>query len=208
MSESHAAFWENDEYGRVQSTGPASRLGSQVRTSPEAQRCWDGTWDDARLRRVRFAEAVWSEATKPAVLPAYVSCHPRVASGRVRFNSRDVTLTGLVELVVPWPQHLARTRAWQRGGQWMDWPADVLAGVTCYREPDENETTRYRYLLSLGRLIFPLSIAWLPAAPDGPDRDLGYAAREAVKAVISAMNMMVTPVIRTLEENPELGREG
>lgn len=207
MTESDSAFWENGEYERAQGPGRVPRLDSQIRRCAGIRRCWDGTWDGARMRRVRFAEAAWSAATEPAAPPAYVSRHARVASGRVRFNSQDSTLTGVVELVMPWPPRLARDRTWQRGGQWASWPTEVRSGATRYREPEENEIVRNRYLLNLGTLIFPLSLAWLPAAPSGPDQDLSVAAREAVSVIIGAMNTMVAPVIGVLEESRGPGQE-
>src|ERR1700731_4428895 len=150
MTAGVTAFWTDDEYDRDQVGDGISRFGDHVRRSRAVQKCWDGTWKGSQLRRVRFAEAAWGTAGEPVMSPGYVCRHPRVVSGRVQFNSWDSTLMGLVDLVVPWPQSLSRTSTWQRGGIWMDWPVDTVTGATYYRTPNEDEMTRYRYLMGFG----------------------------------------------------------
>ncbi len=103
-------------------------------------------------------------------------------------------------MVTPWPQPLASSRAWQHGGTWRDWPGDS-AGALYYREPDEDETARYQYLMASTRLLFPLVTAGLPDAPSGPDGDLAGAARQAVRVLVAAMNAVVAPVIEILERS-------
>jgi hypothetical protein len=197
-----AAFWADEEYDRDQASDGISRYGAYVQRSPAVRECWDGTWDDPQTRRARFAEAAWATATSPVMSPGYIRSHARVLRGRAVFNAWDATLAGVVDLVAPWPRPLAASRAWQGDGSWWrDWPAGSLGGREFYREPGEDETARYRYLMATARLVFPLAAAGLPAAPSGPGDDLTGTAREAVRVLVAAMNSAVAPVIQILERS-------
>jgi len=105
------------------------------------------------------------------------------------------------DLVVPWPHSLASSRDWRRDERWQDWPTETF-GRTGWREPDEDELTRHAYLMTSSWLAFPLRVpAGLPPAPSGPHDCVEVAAREAVAALVRAMNAVVAPVIETLERS-------
>lgn len=201
--EGTAAFWIDQEYNRDQASDGISRFGAYVRKSSALAECWDGTWDDPGIRQVRFAAAAWSTATGPVMAPGYVRHHPRVLAGRVAYNAWDGTLNGLVRLVTPWPQPLARSCVWHSADSWWeDWPTQPYGGeAVYYRKPDEDEVAARRYLMASVALIFPLSPKALPAALAGPRDDLEDRAREAVRVLTSAMNGVVAPVIEILEQS-------
>ncbi len=195
------AFWVDDEYDREQASDGVSRFGAYMRQAGTITECWDGTWDDAHVRRARFAEAVWTIATTPVMSPGYVRRRPRLLSARVEFNTWDATLAGVAELVTPWPQPLARSRDWP-SGSWRDWPVDeAWGGREVYRGPDDDEIAACGYLMASAKLVFPLRCAGLPAAPFGPRDDVLGAARQAVTALVAAMNAAVSPVIAVLERS-------
>jgi hypothetical protein len=202
MGADRATFWIDRAYDRDQASDGVSRYGAYIRQAASVAECWDGTWDDAQVRRARFAEAAWATATGPVMAPGYVRHHPRVLRGRVAYNAWDGTLNGLVRVVTPWPQALAQSRAWHSGGaRWRDWPVESFGGRdVLYREPGEDEAAGHRYLMASAALIFPLPIDGLPAAPSGPGDDVEDAAREAVRVLVTAMNAVVTPVIEALEQ--------
>ncbi len=194
------SFWADEEYDREQASDGVSRFGAYIRRAGSIAECWDGTWDDVQVRRARFAEAVWATAITPVMSPGYVRRDPRLLSARVQYNPWDTTLAGVAELVTPWPQALERSRDWQ-AGSWRDWPSDTYGGRELYREPDEDEMAAHRYLMASARLVFPLPGEGLPAAPSGPRDNVLAAAREAVTALVAAMNAAVTPVIAVLERS-------
>lgn len=136
-----AAFWIDAEYDRDQASDGISRFGVNVRKATALAQCWDGTWKDPVTRQARFAAAAWSSATGPVMAPGYIRYHPRVLAGEVACNGWDGTLNGLVRLVTPWPQPLARSGAWHPADCWReDWPAQPYGGDTVYdRAPDEDE---------------------------------------------------------------------
>ena len=91
------AFWTDDEYDREHASDGVSRYGHYVRSAARSglmAECWDGTWDDDQVRRVRFACAAWETASSPVMAPGYIRRHPRVLSGRVEYCAWDGTLTG------------------------------------------------------------------------------------------------------------------
>ena len=199
MASDGAAFWIDYDYDRENASDGVSRFGAYVRQSSMFADSWDGTWDDAQVRQARFAEAAWATATTPVMSPGFVRRHPRVISAAVQVNTWDATLAGSVQLVTPWPHALASSRDWQRDVWWQDWPTETLGGMR-WREPDEHELTRHRYLMASAWLAFPLHApAGLPPAPFGPDDSVEAAAREAVATLVRAMNAVVVPVIQTLE---------
>jgi hypothetical protein len=133
--------------------------------------------------------------------PGYVRRHPRVISAHVEFNAWDGTLTGTVELVTPWPQPLARSRDWQQGTWWHDWPADSRGGRDIFCEPNEQDLAAHAYLMASARLEFPLRLAARPPVPSGWRDNLEVAARETVATLVVVMNGVVAPVIETLERS-------
>jgi hypothetical protein len=200
--EPNAAFWTDDEYDREHASDGVSRFGHYVRDAGRLmEECWDGTWDDPQARKVRFAEAAWTTATPPVMSPGYVHRHQRIQAAHVEVNQWDGSLTGMAELVLPWPAALSKCRDWQRGQWWRDWPYESFGSTAWYREPSEEETAGHRFLMTSGRLVFPLAADWLPAAPAGPDDDVEDTAREAIRALVAAMNAEITPVIEALERS-------
>jgi hypothetical protein len=195
------AFWIDDRYDREYASDGVSRYGAYVRQSSSIAECCHGTWDDARLRQVRFAAAAWETATTPVMSPGYVRRHPQLISAQVTFNACDGTLSGQVEMVTPWPHQLVRSPDWQRGTAWRDWPAESRGGRTVYRVPDDDEVAAHHYLMASARLVFPLRAGMkLPSAPSGR-QDCEDHAREAVEALVIAMNTVVSPVVTTLERS-------
>lgn len=196
------AFWTDDVYDREHASDGVSRYGHYVRSAARSAlmaECWDGTWDDDGVRRVRFAIAAWETASSPVMAPGYIRRHPRVLSGGVEYCAWDGSLTGVAALAAPWPQPLARSRGWQAGG-WRDWPGEPsFGGGRFYRPPGEDEVASGRYLLTTARLVFPVPPSGLPAAPSGPGDGLEDAAREAVAVLVAAMNAVVTLVLAVLE---------
>jgi hypothetical protein len=199
------AFWTDDKYDREHASDQVSRYGHYVRSAAASglmAECWDGTWDDDEVRRVRFAIAAWETANSPVMAPGYVRRHPRLLSGRVEYCAWDGTLTGVAELVAPWPQPLARSRDWQGGAWWRDWPTEPAYGAgERYREPGEDETVSGRYLMTTARMVFPVPLGGLPDAPSVPDDAVEDAAREAVGTLAAAMNAVITPVLAVLERS-------
>ncbi len=198
------AFWTDDEYDQEHASDEVSRYGHYVRSAAASgvmAECWDGTWDDDQVRRVRFACAAWETASSPVMAPGYIRRDPRVLSGRVEYCAWDGTLTGVVDLVAPWPEPLASSRDWRGGAWWRDWPAESSIGGRFYREPGEDEVASGRYLMTTARLVFPLPTGGLPAAPSGPDDGVEDAAREAVAVLVTAMNTVAAPVLAVLERS-------
>ena len=201
MTADLAAFWIDYDYDRENASDDVSRFGAYVRNASSIAESWKGTWDDAQVRQTRFAAAAWETATTPVMSPGYIRRYPRVIGARVEFNAWDATLTGAVELVAPWPEPLARSRDWQHGTWWQDWPVESLGVQEVYREPGEDELAAHAYLMASARLQFPLRPPMrLPSAPSGL-RDCVDRACEAVEALVIAMNAAITPVIRTLERS-------
>ena len=146
--------------------------------------------------------AAWETASSPVMAPGYIRSHPRVLSGGVEYCAWDGTLTGTAALAAPWPLPLARSRDWQGGAWWRDWPTgQMLGGGQFYREPGEEEVATGRYLMTTARLVFPVPPGGLPAAPSGPGDGVEDAAREAVAVLMAAMNAVVTPVLAVLERS-------
>jgi hypothetical protein len=198
------AFWTDDEYDREHASDGVSRYGHYVRSAARSglmAECWDGTWDDDQVRRVRFAIAAWETASTPVMAPGYIRRHPRLLSGGVEYCAWDGSLTGTAALAAPWPQPLARSRDWQGGAWWRDWPTESSIGREYYREPGEDEIASGRYLMTTARLVFPMPPGGLPAAPSGPGDGVEDAAREAVAVLAAAMNTVVTPVLAVLERS-------
>src|SRR5580692_11574485 len=99
MSTKVAAFWIDDQYDREQAGGGFSRYDAYVRRSPELNEYLDGASTDPQIRRSRFAEAAWATATSPVMCPSYIRHHARVLKGRIKTNTRNTTLIGVVRLV-------------------------------------------------------------------------------------------------------------
>lgn len=194
------AFWVDADYDRNSASDGVSRFGAYIRQSSLVAESWAGTYDDDQVRRVLFAAAVWETANSPVMSPGYVRCHSRVLRARLECNWWNVTLTGVVELVTPWPAPLARSRDWQAGASWRDWPVESLGNEKYYREPGDEELSGRRYLLNFSRLAFPLAEVQLPDAPSGPGQ-APSAARETVSALVGALNDVITPVISCLERS-------
>jgi hypothetical protein len=201
---STAAFWIDEEYDRDQASDGISRFGAYVRRSGVIADCLvecNEAGQDQEISQARFAAAAWSTATTPVMSPGYVRRHPRVISAHVEFNAWDGTLTGAVELVTPWPQPLARSRDWQHGTWWQDWPTESRGGQEIFCEPSEQDLAAHAYLLASARLEFPLRLPARLPVPTGWQDNVEVAARETVAALVVVMNGVVAPVIETLERS-------
>jgi len=198
----YTAFWV-DADDRVAASDGVSRYGAYVRQAAAGRFavCWDGTWDEEPDRIAGFAAAAWRTATGPVMVPGYVRFHPRIRATRVDRSEWDGSLTGVVELVIPWPQALAADRSWWGGAWWRDWPAESWAGRDAYLDPGGEDLTRHPYLMACATLAFPLPAATLPAPPGGPGDDLEGKALRAVAVLVAGLNRIVTPVIETLERH-------
>ena len=200
-----AAFWIDEEYDRDQASDGISRFGAYVRQSGAIADCLTECNDEAgqnqQTLQARFAAAAWSTATTPVMSPGYVRRHPRVISAHIEFNAWDGTLTGAVELVTPWPQPLVRSRDWQQGTWWQDWPTESRGGREIFCEPSGQDLAAHAYLMVSTRMAFPLRLpARLPARSGWRD-NVDAAARETVAALVVAMNSVVAPVIEILERS-------
>jgi hypothetical protein len=196
-----SAFWIDYGYDADHASDGLSRYGAYVRGATDGlfAECWDGTWDSPEYRAARFAAAAWQTGTGPVMAPAYIREHPRVLSACIEVSTWDGSLFTAVDLAAPWPAPLATSRDW-RDGHWLTWPIEqTLGDPGYYRERDDRELARGRYLLARARLLFPLPAAGLPAAPDGPHDALEGKARTAAEALVTAMNTAVNPVIGALE---------
>jgi hypothetical protein len=194
------AFWIDAEYDRDNASDGVSRFGAYVRLSSLIAECYGQDDDDEQARRAWFAVAAWETANPPVMAPGYVRRHPRVRRAWLQRRWDKPPLAGFAELVVPWPAALVRSREWQAGAQWRNWPVESFAVEDHYHEPDDEEITQRPYLLTTARLMFPLSGVPLPDAPAGP-AEAGESAHEVVAALVDAMNAVVTPVIAALERS-------
>jgi hypothetical protein len=200
---SATAFWIDHEYDRDKASDGISRYGAYIRQriSTSFAACWNGTPGDSG--RERFAAAVWRTATSSVMVPGYVRRHPRITGAQVERNEWDGSLTGIVELIIPWPDALASSREWRPGQWWQDWPTEPSFGTgrEVYTEPTGEALTKHPYLMASAALAFPLHPQALPAAPTGPRDDLEGKARRAVAALVTELNHVITPVISALEQS-------
>jgi hypothetical protein len=200
---SATVFWIDHEYDQANSSDGISRYGAYIRQRIRTvfAECWSATGDDSG--RERFAAAAWRTATTPVMVPGYVRRHPRITAAQVERNDWDGSLTGIVYLIIPWPDALASSREWQRGQWWRDWPAEPSFGTgrDVYTEPTGQDLTKHPYLMASATLAFPLHPPVLPAAPTGPRDELEGKARRAVAALVTELNHVITPVISALERS-------
>jgi hypothetical protein len=84
---------------------------------------------------------------------------------------------------------------------WWDWRQESRCGEWLYLEPDDQDLSRYRYILTTTKLAFPLPADELPPAPDGPGAWIEDAAEHAVAVLCSELQQVVGPVLAALENN-------
>lgn len=185
------AFWVDGEYDRDRADrGTVSRYGNYVRRHLDE---FDD-WEDG----ARFAAGAWRIATGPIMAPGYVRSHGRVLASRVGRSNWDGGLGGVVDLAVPWPAPLARDeRAWRGDGRWWSsWEKDHGQ----FFEPGEEQAAGGPYMVTTSRLMFPLTVAGLPAPPAGPDDDVAGVAAATVAVLVGKLNAVVDPIIARLEK--------
>lgn len=196
-------FWIDSEYDRDYSNdGRSSRFASYVRQAmPSFAEAWDGSWDADGT--VLFACAAWRTATSPVMAPGYVREHGRILSAQIVRNDWDGSLAADVSLVTGRPASL--TRGWGGPDRWHDWPTEHPWGAgEVFLNPSGEDVSQRQYLMTSARLCFPMPETQAALAVPHP----GYAepgvteqeAREAVEILVDALNEIVGPVLRKIEE--------
>lgn len=198
------AFEIDAEYDRDHSDDGVSRYGAYVRdrmsTFAEA---WDGTWDDGT---VPFATTAWRTATGPVMSPGYVRHHQRILSAQIVRNEWDGSLAADVSLAIFQPPSLRFMRSEHNMGIWRDWPTEHDFGrdATVFLDPSGEDVIRSSYLMASARLCFSLPDAQAALAVPHAGWALPGAAeaeaREAVAILVDALNEVVGPVLRQIEE--------
>ncbi|MGW3771306.1 hypothetical protein [Actinomadura verrucosospora] len=198
---SAAPFRVDGEYDREYAGDGVSRYGAYVRARLDGSfaECWDGTWEEPSSRRVAFAAAAWRTAVGPVMSPGYVGYHSRVLSARVERSGWDGSLIAVVNLAAPWPAALARSREWQGGRRWRDWPTELRGDGYDFVDPTEQDVAEYPFLQASLALTFRVPVDRLPAAPEGPDDGAEERARLAVEGLVAELNHAVGPVLAVLE---------
>jgi hypothetical protein len=195
------AFWTNGGawWAHHEGANYIASITDPAQPGASFDECWDGTWSDAGIRKVRFALAAWERATRYVAGAGHIRHHVRVLKVRIASNAQNDGLIGIVVLVTPWPEALARLNEPQRETRWLDWPTTSTARGNIYREPSGQELVENSYLMTSVTFAFPLSVDTLPGAPDGPHDDLDGKAHEATHEIVQALNRVVAPIIDALE---------
>ena len=197
---SAAPFRVDGEYDREYAGDGVSRYGAYVRARLDGSfaECWDGTWEEPSSRRVAFAAAAWRTAVGPVMSPGYVGYHSLVLGARVGRSGWDGSLVAVVSLVAPWPAALARSREWQGGRRWRDWPTELRGDGYDFVDPTEQDVAGAPFMQASLALTFRVPVEQLPAAPEGPDDGVEDRARQAVECLVVELNWAVWPVLDVL----------
>jgi hypothetical protein len=199
-------FRINHEHDRLAASDGVSRYGVYVRQrTPGFAECWDGTFE-TRLAE-RFAAMAWLTATSPVMAPPYADWRSPVLAARTELDADGDSdgLIATVEIASPWPCALRDCRG--RVGDhssWHSWPRERSCGEEYFRDPYGDEVARGgHYALTTLRLVFPVPVRLLPAAPaDGHSHgEVEKTARRAVAALVAEFNRVVWPVISLLERS-------
>jgi len=200
-------FWVDYEHDRLVASDGVSRYGYYVRQRILGGfgECWDGTFE-TRLAE-RFAELAWRTATGPVMSPPYADWRAPVLSARLGLDSDGDSpgLIATVDIASPWVRAFGRGHV--GGRSWWPWPRQDTPGRSdSPRNPYGDEVTSGgHYALASLRLVFPIPVQMLPAAP-GPQHRRGeveQTARQAVSILVTELNQVVGPVITTLEQRSE-----
>ena len=202
-----ALFWIEHEHDRIAASDRVSRYGVYVRQRVAGgfAECWDGTFED-RLAE-RFAALAWQTATGPVIAPAYADWRSPVLSARLGLDADSGSdgLIATVEIASGWPRGLGDERGHVGGRSWYSWPRERSWGGGEYlRAPYEDEVARGGYYaLTTLRLVFPVPVTLLPAAPGASHRrgEVEETARHAVAALTGELNRATGPVVEVLERS-------
>ena len=114
-------------------------------------------------------------------------------------------LIATVEIASQWPRGLHDGRGRADGRSWDSWKRErSYGGEEYFRAPYEDEVARGGYYaLTTVRLVFPVPVTLLPAAP-GADHwrgEVEETARHAVAALTDELNRVAGPVVEVLERS-------
>jgi hypothetical protein len=202
-----ALFWIEHKHDRMAASDGVSRYGVYVRQHIRGgfAECWDGTFE-TRLAE-RFAALAWHTATSPVMAPPYADWRSPVLSARFGLDadSGSYGLIATVEIASQWPRGLHDERGHVGGRSWYTWRRERSSGGKEYfRAPYEDEVAHGEYYaLTTVRLVFPIPVSLLPAAP-GADRlhgEVEETARHAVVALTDELNRVTGPVVEVLEQS-------
>jgi hypothetical protein len=200
-------FWIEHEHDRIAASDGVSRYGVYVRQRIHGgfAECWDGTFEN-RLAE-RFAALAWSTATSPVMAPPYADWRSPVLSARIGLDADSGSdgLIATVEIASRWPRGLGDERGHVGDRAWHSWPRErSWSGEDYSRAPYEDEVTRGGYYaLTTLRLVFPVPLSLLPAAPGVAHRrgEVEETARHAVAALADELNRVAGPVVEALERS-------
>lgn len=200
-------FWIEHEHDRMAASDGVSRYGVYVRQRIPAgfAECWDGTFES--LLAERFASLAWRTATSPVMAPPYARWRSPVLSARFGLDADGGSdgLIATVEIASRWPRGLQDERGHVGGRAWHSWRRErSWDGEEYLREPYEDEVARGEYYaLTTVRLVFPVPVSLLPAAPGACRRhgEVEEAARHAVAALTGELNRVTGPVAEALERS-------
>jgi hypothetical protein len=200
-------FWIEHEHDRVAASDGVSRYGVYVRQRIHGgfAECWDGTFET--LLAERFAALAWHTATSPVMAPPYADWRSPVLSARFGLDADSGSdgLIATVEIATRWPRGLGDERGYADGRCWYSWPRGrSSSGEEYFRAPYEDEVARGGYYaLTTVRLVFPVPVRLLPAAPGAGHRrgEVEETARHAVAALTGELNRETGPVVQALERS-------
>ena len=200
-------FWIEHGHDRMSASDGVSRYGVYVRQRIHGgfAECWDGTFED-RLAE-RFAALAWHTATSPVMAPPYADWRSPVLLARLGLDA-DSGSDGLIatmEIASQWPRGLHDGRGRADGRSWDSWKRErSYGGEEYFRAPYEDEVARGGYYaLTTVRLVFPVPVTLLPAAPGADHRrgEVEETARDAVAALTDELNRVAGPVVEVLERS-------
>jgi hypothetical protein len=188
-----SAFWIDYDYDRARSDDGVSRYHSYIRSRISGlAEVWDGTYDDAGVKRSEWAAECWRIATGPVMAPGYVRSHPLIQGSRLYRSGWDGALLASVALTVPPPAALVGLP------NWGSWPTELSGGDYMPVSPYEEQISRNRYVLTVSELAFALDYDVLPEPPAGPGEPIEHIAADTVGALVAHLNGIVTPLIAAL----------
>jgi hypothetical protein len=200
-------FWINHEHDQLAASDQVSRYGVYVRQRIPGgfAECWDGTFE-TRLAE-RFAAMAWLTAASPVMAPPYADWRSPVLAAKAELDADGDSdgLIATVEIASPWPGALRDSRGHAgEHSSWYSWPRERSCGEEYIRGPYGDEVARGgHYALTTLRLVFPVPVRLLPAAPGAGHRhgEVEEIARQAVAALVAEFNRAAWPVISLLEES-------
>ena len=200
-------FWIEHEHDRMAASDSLSRYGVYVRQRIHGgfAECWDGTFETQLGER--FAALAWHTATSPVMAPPYANWRSPVLSAKFGLDADSGSdgLIATVEIAARWRCGLGDEQSHAGGRSWYSWTRErSLSGEEYFRGPYEDEVAHGRYYaLTTLRLVFPVSVSLLPAAPGADFRrgEVEETARHAVAALTDELNRVAGPVIDTLERS-------